>query len=380
MALESSIVPVSGLPNDPLLPRIAGFGLPGFDPAPCEPVMDWNNLARRLRERRLTGIGLHAVDSGWLPADEDQRAELEARHRELMLWNLHIEQRLLAFDAAFRHAGIDYVVLKGPSLAHTVYDDPALRAFGDLDLLVRSRDWSRASSILGDFGFKRRHAEAQPGFTQSFGKAAVHTDERGLEVDLHRTLVVGPFGLSIEPEELFRRTDQFSLGDRRLPSLDDTFLFLHVCMHAALGFRIPTLVPLRDVFQVAAHADVDWDEMGRWTRRWRLQAVVKHAVELAASVLEAEAPAEATRLTAGMAPTAKERRWLAAYTTDTRERGGPARLTIAAIPGMRAKAAYVRALLFPGRAFLETRGEEPGWRSYLKRWSIPLRWLLRNTR
>ena len=44
--------------------------------------------------------------------------------------------------------GIDVIALKGPVLAETVYPDPALRPFSDLDLLVRPADRRRTDATL----------------------------------------------------------------------------------------------------------------------------------------------------------------------------------------------------------------------------------------
>ena len=87
-----------------------------------------------------------------------------------------------------------------------------------------------------------------PGSTSRFGKASVHTHpDDDIEVDLHRTLVVGPFGLWIRPEELLERREPFLLAGQKLSRLDDTGMLLNVAMHASLGWSPPRLVPLRDV-------------------------------------------------------------------------------------------------------------------------------------
>jgi len=49
--------------------------------------------------------------------------------------------------------GLEYMVVKGPATAHTVYPEPGLRLFGDLDLVVRERDWTAAHRLLIGLGF-----------------------------------------------------------------------------------------------------------------------------------------------------------------------------------------------------------------------------------
>src|SRR5437879_3101885 len=84
----------------------------------------------------------------------------------------------------------------------------------------------------GELGFTRPRPEPRPGFSERFGKAATHRGVDGLELDLHRTLVVGPFGLWLEPDELFEHAILFHLWGRELRRLDDTALVLHACLNA----------------------------------------------------------------------------------------------------------------------------------------------------
>jgi hypothetical protein len=255
-----------------------------------------------------------------------------------------------------------------------MYADPCLRSFGDLDLLVSTADYERACALLGRLGHVRQRPEPRPGFEVRFGKASVHKHpDDDVEVDLHRTLVLGPFGLWIDPHELLARREPFLLGGRKLDRLDDTAMLLNVAMHASLGQRPIRLVPLRDVAQLLVAADVDWQLLARWARRWRLAPVLRHAFITTLTTLGVPIPLEASRFVE-MRPSRSEARLLSRYTGSRRNEGGTSITTLRAIPGVHAKAAYARALAFPGRSFLEARSGTPGRASYLQRWSVPLRW------
>ena len=234
-----------------------------------------------------------------------------------------------------------FVVLKGASVARTVYVEPCLRSFGDLDLLVRTADYGRACALLGRLGHERQRPEPRPGFEVRFGKASVHRhpDDR-IEVDLHRTLVLGPFGLWIDPEELLNRRQTFDVAGRSIGRLDDTGMLLNVAMHASLGRSEARLVPLRDVAQLLSGGRVDWDVLGSWARRWHLTAVMRDALSTASRILGATMPVGARQLLGSEAP-ASEVRVLQAYQGERRSLGGTSLSTIRAIPGLRNKAAYV---------------------------------------
>jgi hypothetical protein len=155
--------------------------------------------------------------------------------------------------------------------------------------------------------------------------------------------------------------------------LDDTCLMLHACVHASLGWRVPFLWTVRDVTQIALMAGVDWEALATLAERWRLQVVVQHALRMTSEILGVPMPPAAESVMA-LPSRRSERRALDAYVTDQRTRGGTAVSTLRAIPGVAAKAAYVRALLFPRRDFLMHRDDarKP---SYVRRWMTALRWM-----
>lgn len=355
--------------------RIAAFGLPGV---PGEEGMSvagdaWEAMLGSLTKERLTGLAVAAAESGRLELSERQAEELLERHREAMVWALLGERHLMRVGAALEAAGVDFLLLKGPALAHTCYPDPSWRPYADLDLLVRTGDWRAACGVLAEQGFRRDLPEPRAGFDERFGKAASHTGPEGFSVDLHRTLVLGPFGLWMRPEELFATPDVFELAGRRFRRLDDTALLVHACMHASLGWLPLLLLPVRDVAQVVWNSQVDWDLFADRVRRWRLGAVVRHSFETASALLGAALPPETGSFAAARTKR-RERRALSSYTSDRRSRGGTALSTFKAIPGIRGKTAYARAMLLPQRGFVEARSANRR-ASYLRRWRIAASWL-----
>lgn len=357
---------------DSLSRAVASYGLPPEDREPIA-VADgiWPVLSLLLSSRRLTGIALAAAENGWLRIDDEAIEELIGRHREQMLHSLAIERSLLRVGSHLRDADVPFLVLKGPAIAHGLYPDPSWRPFGDLDLLVRTRDWRLACDVIGSVGYRRDLPEPFSGFDERFGKAATHTDEEGLQLDLHRTLTLGPFGLWLDPEELFDETEPLDLGGQRFRRLTDSNLLLHACIHASLGWAPPLPLPVRDVAQIMQSPNVDWRACNERAERWRLVAVVRDALRVVARDCGIELPTGAERFVLAT-PNRRELRALRSYQSDRRGIGGMSISTTMAIPGVRERLRYARGLVFPSREFLEARSGGRG--SYLARWKIPLRW------
>jgi hypothetical protein len=355
---------------------VAGFGL---DCEPNNPVEvdenTWPEFKSRLVAERLTGLAVAAAEGGKLMISDDQFTELTAAHREVMLWALDLERTLLGLAEAFDDAGIEFVVLKGPALAHSSYPDPSWRPFMDIDLLVRTSDWRRSCALLAELGLRRRLVEPRPGFDERFGKAACHVNDKKQEIDLHRTLVLGPFGLWMEPDELFDRTASFELGNRTLRRLDETALLAHACVHASLGMRQSLLISFRDVAQAAESPSVRWDSILDWAARWKLRPVLRNAFKRTADGFGMGWPTVLNPLLESE-PSKSERMVIGAYTGDRRSRGGTAITTLRALSGPRSKAAYIRNLCFPSSDFVKARNGSNSRLSYLRRWAIPIHWAL----
>jgi hypothetical protein len=367
-----------GLDLERIVWRIAAFGLENGEPKGAPLAIGdemWGAVLNQLKHDRITGFAVAGTEMGRLALSDEQTEEILEAHRQAMLAPLAVERALLEVAAAFASESIQFVVLKGPALAHTVYPDPTFRYFGDLDLLVKGGDWARVTKLLEGLGYRRNLPEPRAGFDRRFGKASEFRRESGIEIDLHRTLVVGPFGLWIEPDRLFEETTELRLWGQELRRLDDTLLQIHACIHASLGWWPPLMVPVRDVLQVAHFGRVDWRAVAERSAQWKLRAVVRYAFQVATERLGVGPPPGAEGAVASP-PNRREQRALLSYHAGRRSHGGHEISTIRAISGLRAKAAYVRALMFPNREFLEARSgsRRP---SYLSRWAIPIRWLLR---
>jgi hypothetical protein len=337
---------------------VARYGLDGAEPPAAVGDESWSLALATLAEEKILGIAAAAATEGWLPLTDEQYENLLNRHRNAMVWCLALERRLLQIADAFEAEGIESIVLKGPAIAHTVYPDPTWRTFSDLDVLVRTRQWRAACRVLqGEFGWPRRLPEPRPGFDERFGKSAVFATESGQQIDLHRTLAQGPFGIWVSPDDLFSRRGEFSLADRTLSRLNDTGLFIHACIHAMLGDPQPTRQQLRDVQATIAHGMLDEELLQEWIQGWRLAAVVHRSLSSAAACGYDSVPPELLWLRRSRISNS-DGRLIEAHANSGRHRLPMA--TLRAIRGFRNQAAYLAARAFPSAAFLRARGMRSG--------------------
>jgi hypothetical protein len=67
-------------------------------------------------------------------------------------------------------------------------------------------------SVLSKAGFVRTLAEPRPGFDRRFDKGMTLIPPAGFELDLHRTLVLGPWGVLVDLEHLWDEGQEFRVG------------------------------------------------------------------------------------------------------------------------------------------------------------------------
>ncbi len=315
---------------------------------------DWVEIHRSLVTERLSPLASYAIEQGSLSASDSQRLEIFADHKSSMSLALVLERRLLEVYSKMTLAGIDARVLKGPAVAHLDYPDPSFRAFGDIDLLVPAGSFETASQILSSAGARRRFPEVSKGFDSRFGKGACFTYPDGLQVDLHRTISAGPFGLSVDLDALFAGGDEFEIRSVKVRTISRQHRFMHACFHAALGDVSPRLVALRDVAQMLIVNEVDLEQSISIAKEWRAEVVLARAISLTWSRLELPASGPLVWANSYL-PSRYEARAMRAYTSENRSYATQVAAGVSAVPGIAGKLAYMRALLLPSRQHLAGR-------------------------
>jgi len=354
-------------PNDPAIPTdtvdailtaAVAHGLDGAPEWPSGPFDD-DTIRRavlRAREHRLVGALAEAAFHGAFLLSDEQLALLADYHAGAQSHVLELERALGKVAAVFDAAGVETRVLKGLALARTIYDDPSWRVASDLDLLVPSASFDMAVAMAtASHGLDgtQNVVELRPGFDAEFGKEAL-IRLGDLELDLHRTFVAGPFGHTIDLDELFADSTTFTVAGRTHHTLSPHFQLLHACYNTALGDYPVRLCAVRDLLLCHRRLDADLGAVIETARRWGGLAVVQRAGELIVDAVGPTIAGELRRLAELDVP--RRERWLLrAYLTPARSYSRPL-ASLAVIPGVRARLRYLRAIAVPSRHYLRSRG------------------------
>jgi hypothetical protein len=315
---------------------------------------DWDELWADARDERAIAVCAWALHHGRLHGSADQHATIVDAHEAAMRACVRLERAAIETTRDLAAAGVETRILKGAATAHLDEENPSWRSFGDVDLLVRSGDYDTAVECLRARGARRRSAEPRPGFDRRFGKGVCLIRPDGVQIDLHRTLASGPFGLSVEPDGLFDGTEPVPVGGTTLVALDRDRRFLHACFHAVLGDFPPRLTSLRDVARLTVADGVDLARARALARRWRAEVVVASAIATAWTTFRLRR-IPAVEWAFAYVPSRYERNALAAYLGSGRSY---ARQMVAALPAIRGigpKVSYASALLFADGSYVAGR-------------------------
>ncbi len=146
-----------------------------------------------MRSRRATGgHGRQAERIEWL-------------HVEALAGVLALERLLLETVDILEQRNVRCGCSRGPP-SPTSTTRTRRTVFGDIDLLVPGSDFDRAVDV-GRAGHQRFHPEPRPGFDRRFSKGTSFRTTDGLEIDLHRSFTMGPFGVRLDLESVWERSE-----------------------------------------------------------------------------------------------------------------------------------------------------------------------------
>lgn len=324
--------------------RIAGLGL-GEQAAISIAAVDNDMVLHELRLERLEGLVVSGLGDGSVEADDEFSSAVVRRHDEMMAQNLTSEIASIRVSELLDAQGLRHRILKGPSIAHTVARNPSERPYQDVDVLVTSSHIDDAVGTLERAGANRLRPKLRHDFDSRFAKSVTMT-LGGVELDVHRTLCPGPFGVWMFPEDLFLLGSSIDLGGHALPTLDSTDQLVHACYHAALGSHTPSLLNLRDIV-LLANERWDAERFSQTIDRWKGRPVIQRAVAHVRGNLGVDIPPELARFET-IAVDPKQAAALEPYsTTDTRGRlAALAPATLRALP-LRDRPAFARAVGLP---------------------------------
>jgi hypothetical protein len=252
---------------------------------------DWARLLILAEEHGVTGhltASLRGLEENLVPPEI--RQTLIDRQRAQNFFTLRLTAELFRILDRFTSERIGALVVKGPVLAVQAYGDPAMRAYGDLDLLVRQRDIRRATELMTAAGF----APAVPLSAIDVGKIPgqylFSKPDSKLIVELHNDLTLRYFPRKLPLEEFFARQIRVRVDSREAPALSVEDELVLICIHGAKHFW-ERLMWIADVAAVVSRqTGIDWQRVADLARAVGAERILHTGLRLASDLLQARLP------------------------------------------------------------------------------------------
>jgi hypothetical protein len=334
----------------------ASFGLFGAVPMDAELSSpdEITAVLSVVQRDRIQGLFAAAAMAGAVHGPGLPERAFAVHHDELSTSLLAEEAAVLAHDA-LGEIDVEVAALKGIASAHLDYADPAMRVFGDADLLVRTTDLGRALPVLEAAGFVRRRPAVRPWWERRYGRSVTMDAPNGSELDVHLRLAGGYFGARLDHGAIWSRAEtSFTLGGRRFVALCPEDRLLHACCHAVLGNR-SGLRAHRDVAQLVLVTGADWRRVVDRAAQAGAAVVIAAAVRASWDAL-ALASHEVDAWACSHPVSVIDARMLAACQDAFQSDWTPEGRSVLSALGPVDRMLFLLGLAFPSRASLHARG------------------------
>jgi hypothetical protein len=270
--------------------------LPALDSPELWPrVVD---LAIEHRVAALLGEALSRAPEVVAPAGV--RDALQAQLLRSSATRLLCESTLADVVRILRDRGVEIIVLKGPTVAHSVYPRPDLRIYHDLDVLCRVSDYPALHQALSAGGYTsagtleargtHETLAEKPSPSESHSVRGFYDPSGDVKIEVHFDAL--QLGLLDRREEQFwRQSRTLVVSGVEIRVLAPEHQFLHLATHAHRhGYsRLSWLIEL-DLIIRREYESMDWGLVAEVARTEGIGTALRHALATAHAVLGTPLP------------------------------------------------------------------------------------------
>ena len=318
-------------------------------PGAAAPDAGWEGaIASAQAHGLVAALHAHARRQPGTPADvldalTDAHAAQTAR-------SLLLAEELAAVLRLFQSRAIPCAPLRGVALAERLYGDAAARPCGDIDLLVRKPDLERVERELASLGFVA--VDRRRGFAREFSYTLelVKDVHGGIVVEPHWTLAYPPFVDALDMERVWAACRPGRVAGVETLLLAPAALLLNLCLHLVHKAPAAPLLWQLDIDRLVRRegGDLDWQELMALARGAGVERQVRAALVQVEATLATPLPSGILGTLASAGPAPLDSLLAAEAGVDGRE----SLALFFALSGVRRRARYAAALLFPSPCFM----------------------------
>jgi hypothetical protein len=334
---------------------------------PAPETVPWAEVLRLVGPSNVGGA-LYTATRGMREAmPAEFREALEQELYRSAAENTRCLHQLARVGEALSRTGAPLLLLKGAALAETLYDDPAQRLIGDIDLAVPRPDVAACRVALMELGYVPSQVETQPGdlLAHSNQELFIPPDPYRAPLELHWHILDVPYYLGRVPMEWFwENSETQTIAGRPFRALSPEANLIYLPAHLALHHRFHGLHSLLDLaLLIVRNRDrLDWDRIAATAQSFELLMALRSTLDRLADCWPSlPLDAQHRQLQAVKASRADERLFRL-ITGEERNPNLYVYTTLVSMPDFAARARFAWANLFPQPAYMKARyGVRAGW-------------------
>jgi hypothetical protein len=249
----------------------------------------WPLVLEHAKRYGITPLLYHALEAlGFYDVPDPVRTELANLFKVNAIRNELLAEEMARILRLLGDAGIPAMPLKGIALAESLYEDPALRVFEDVDVLVRAERMIEAFHLLVSSGY-------EPEFAQPFlldllvryGKDCLLMREDAMcayPLELHCGLV---WGGALERDllrEIWSEASRETIYGVPAFALSPDWEFLYLAIHTARHGQ-DSLKWFIDLDRFCSRGPLDWASIKQKAQRLGWENAVRESLSASAQLL-----------------------------------------------------------------------------------------------
>jgi Uncharacterised nucleotidyltransferase len=229
----------------------------------------WKEMVHKAEQHGVASLLHKHVQDIDLQIPKASRRLLQSLYLRNRRSNVSRNGAVVEIINAYRHAGIDVLLVKGIALCNFVYSEIALRPMRDIDLLVKKSDLKNAECILLDLGYSPAQHHSIPHDYYHLAPLEKKIDGLPVGIELHHNLLPFHPQYPLWPlERSYHDAREIKIDgiSAHTLSLEDTlhYVYLHG-FQAPLTYEPYRLMHVADVVSLVEKyvSEMDWEQIQR---------------------------------------------------------------------------------------------------------------------
>lgn len=263
-------------------------------------ALNWSEVFRLAEHHGVLPLAARSLTAHARRLSPEIEHSLRSAYEANLRRSLWFTAELARIVQHFERAQLHVVPYKGPVLAQSLYHDPGLRSFSDLDFLISPVDFVRAKQALAEIGY-RPATEIASAVEQLWLRIGYERSFDGIAgknlVELQWALLPHFYAIDLPVKDLLARAGTTVVSGSEVPCLSPEDSLLVLCLHAAKHLWT-RLIWLSDIAESLQTQSIDYSLLSSRASDLGVARILGISFWLVKNVFRAEIPKPAEEIIA----------------------------------------------------------------------------------